>query len=105
MMGLTAQQLLPQFTFHFCSQLAYSAGVLKRELSIFKAQHETALPKEVVLEQPDQHALGSKERGSSWDKILKNLVNGRMKVTKQSITKRFTKLYEERKEGEEIQWS
>lgn len=78
---------------------------MQRELSIFKAQNETALPKDVVLEQPDQHALGSKERGSSWNKILKNLVNEGMKVTKQSIRKRFTKLYEERKEGEEIQWS
>lgn len=67
----------------------------KRELFIFKAQHDTTLLKEVVLEQPHQHALGSKERGSSWDKISKNLVNEGMKVTKQSVRKRFTKLYED----------
>lgn len=67
----------------------------KRELFIFKAQHDTALLKEVVLERPHQHALGSKERGSSWDKISKNLVNEGMKVTKRSVRKRFTKLYED----------
>ena len=54
----------------------------KRELFIFKAQHDTASLKGVVLEQPHQHALGSKERGLSWDKISKTLANEGMKVTK-----------------------
>ena len=67
----------------------------KRELFIFKAQHDIALLKEVVLEQPHQHALGSKERGSSWDKISQNLTNEGMKVTKRSVRKRFTKLYKD----------
>ena len=67
----------------------------KRELFIFKAQHDTASLKGVVLEQPHQHALGSKERGLSWDKISKTLANEGMKVTKRSVRKRFTKLYED----------
>ena len=67
----------------------------KRELFIFKGQHDIALLKEVVLEQPHQHALGSKERGSSWDKISQNLTNEGMKVTKRSVRKRFTKLYKD----------
>ena len=65
----------------------------KRELFIFKAQHDTALLKEVVLEQPHQYALGSKERGSSWENISKSLAAEGMKVTKRSVRKRFTKLY------------
>ena len=81
----------------------------KRELFIFKAQHDTALLKEVVLEQPHQRALGSNERGSSWEIISKNLANEGMKVTKRSVRKRFAKLdedfFRERKEGEERQWS
>lgn len=64
----------------------------KRELFIFKAQHEFGLVKEVVLGQPHQHALGSNERGSSWDKISKNLADKGMKVRKRSVRKRFTKL-------------
>ena len=47
----------------------------------------------MVLEQPHQYALSSKERGSSWEKISKNLANEGMKVTKRSVRKRFTKLY------------
>lgn len=65
----------------------------KRELFIFKAQHDTVLLKEVVLEQPHQYALGSKERGSSWENISKSLAAEGMKVTKRSVRKRFTKLY------------
>ena len=61
----------------------------KRELFIFKAQHDTTILKEEVLGQPHQHALGSKERGSSWDKISENLVNEEMKERKRSVRKRF----------------
>jgi len=47
----------------------------------------------VVLEQPHQHALGSNERGSSWDKISKNLPTDEgMKETKRLVRKRFPKL-------------
>ena len=36
-----------------------------------------------------------KARGLSWDKIAKTLANEGMKVTKRSVRKRFTKLYED----------
>lgn len=57
----------------------------EREIFIFKAQHDATLLKEKVLGQPHQHALGSKKRGTSWEKISENLVNEEMKETKRSV--------------------
>ena len=73
----------------------------KRELFIWKSEHDCEFLREVLLEQPHRFAYGSKERGNVWQKIADNLMQNKgMRVTKRAVRKRFDKLYEEFKERE-----
>ena len=74
----------------------------KRELFIWKSDHDRIFLRELLVEQPHQFVYGSKERGNVWQKIAENLlkIEGMSGVTKRAVRKRFDKLYEEFKKRE-----
>lgn len=78
----------------------FSEAQAKREVFIWKKEHDILLMREVICELPHKFKTGTKERGQQWDKIANNLNKGEMKVTKRSVRERFDKLYLEFKQRE-----
>ena len=69
-----------------------SSGKAKREVFIWKQTHEDFLLKEVLVVEPHQFRIGSKERGAAWTTIANNLTQLGMKVTQRAVRERFDKI-------------
>lgn len=80
--------------------LTFFVAMAKRELFIWKKNHEVILLREVLVEEPYKYRPGSKERGIPWTKIAEHLRESGMKVTQRSARERFDKLYQDFKKRE-----
>ena len=72
----------------------------KRELFIWKRNHEILLLREVVFQEPYKFNPGTKERGGTWSKVAEKLTQQGMKVNQRSVREKFDKLYSEFKDRE-----
>ena len=77
-----------------------SSGKATREIFIWKQTHEDFLRREVLVVEPHQFRIGSKERGAAWTTIANNLTQLGMKVTQRSVRERFDKILNEFKQKE-----
>ena len=70
---------------------------VKKEVFTWKKQHKLALLREILVAEPYQHKIGSKERGASWASVAENLNRSgqEFRVNNRSVREKFTKLLEE----------
>ena len=64
-----------------------TGGKAKREIFAWKQAHEDFLLREVLVVEPHQFRVGSKERGTAWTAIASNLTELGMKVTQKGRTR------------------
>lgn len=77
-----------------------TGGKAKREIFIWKQTHEDFLLREILVVEPHQFRVGSKERGAAWTTIANNLTELGMKVIHRAVRERFDKILNEFKQKE-----
>lgn len=70
---------------------------MKKEVFTWKKNHKVAFLREILVLEPYQHKIGSKERGTAWASVAENLNQSdqQFRVNARSVREKFTKLLEE----------
>jgi hypothetical protein len=76
----------------------------KRGIFVWRENHEMFLLREVIVHEPYQFKIGSKERGAAWTAIASDLEGGfGMKVNQRSVREKFSRMIESFKKKEAVE--
>ena len=96
--------------YYFCILFHCPVIFPYRQKMIWTSQHDVLLCREILVTQPFQHKIGSREKGQSWDKIatvLNSMDTVKFTVDQRAVRERFAKLEKifKRKMAEELRAS